>query len=136
MQTRGMRLNMLLIRSYLKDRTIGWLSNGLVTLERPWLNNQVSVSCIPEGVYKVKRDKTGRFQWYRLESVVGRTNIEIHGGVLPEHSEGCILVGMFHDTKYNLKGSDIALNQLLSEIGDNSFELTIRQYDPNVDSFL
>lgn len=31
---------MLPIRSYLKDRTIGWLSNGLVTLERPWLNNK------------------------------------------------------------------------------------------------
>lgn len=127
---------MLLIRSYLKDRTIGWLSNGLVTLERPWLNNQVSISCIPEGRYLVHRDKNGRFQYYRLESVNGRTDIEFHGGVIPTHSEGCILVGMFHDTKYNLKGSDQALAKMLDEIGDTSFELTIRQYDPLIDDLL
>ena len=80
------------------DRT-----NGIVTLpdgteypslERPWLNNQVSVSCIPAGHYKFKRDTHGRFQWFRVLDVEGRTNIEMHLGTKPSHSEGCILLPM------------------------------------------
>lgn len=78
------------------DRT-----NGIVTLpdgseypslERPWLNNQTSISCIPAGHYKFKRDTHGRFQWFRLLEVDGRTNIEMHLGNKPSHSEGCILL--------------------------------------------
>ena len=80
------------------DRT-----NGIVTLpdgteypsiERPWLDNQTSVSCIPAGHYKFKRDTHGRFQWFRVLDVEGRTNIEMHLGTKPSHSEGCILLPM------------------------------------------
>ena len=39
------------------------------TLERPWLNNQTSVSCIPAGHYKFKRDTHGRFQWFKVLDV-------------------------------------------------------------------
>ena len=78
------------------DRT-----NGIVTLpdgtkypslERPWLNNQTSISCIPAGHYKFKRDTHGRFQWFEVLDVEGRTNIEMHLGTKPRHSEGCILL--------------------------------------------
>ena len=62
------------------------------TLERPWLNNQTSVSCIPSGHYKFKRDTHGRFQWFKVLDVAGRTNIEMHLGTRPSHSEGCILL--------------------------------------------
>ena len=82
-----------LIRSYLRDRTVGYIKPSfdgetLRTLERPWLNNAPNKSCIPEGEYTVKRDKTGRFQYYRVCDVGGRTDIEFHGGVLPSHSAG------------------------------------------------
>ena len=78
------------------DRT-----NGIVTLpdgteytslERPWLDNQTSISCIPSGHYKFKRDTHGRFQWFRVLDVTGRTHIEMHLGTRPSHSEGCILL--------------------------------------------
>ena len=78
------------------DRT-----NGIATLpdgteypsiERPWLDNQPSISCIPAGHYKFVRDTHGRFQWFRVLKVVGRTNIEMHLGTKPSHSEGCILL--------------------------------------------
>ena len=78
------------------DRT-----NGIVTLpdgteykslERPWLDNQTSISCIPAGYYKFKRDTHGRFQWFRVLDVSGRTHIEMHLGSKPSHSEGCILL--------------------------------------------
>ena len=78
------------------DRT-----NGIVTLpdgsqfkslERPWLDNQTSISCIPAGHYKFKRDTHGRFQWFRVLDVPGRTDIEMHLGTIPTHSDGCILL--------------------------------------------
>jgi len=79
-----------------EDRT-----NGIVTLpdgtehkslERPWMNNLTSISCIPAGHYKFKRDTYGRFQWFEVLDVDGRTNIEMHLGTRPSHSEGCILL--------------------------------------------
>lgn len=78
------------------DRT-----NGLVllpdgteysTLERPWLDNKPNISCIPAGQYKFIRDTHGRFQWFRVLNVQGRTNIEMHTGSKPSHSQGCILM--------------------------------------------
>lgn len=122
-----------LIRSYLPDRTIGKLSNGLKTLERPWLDNAVGKSCIPEGDYTVYRDHSGKWQFYRFHTVPGRTDIEFHGGVKPRHSAGCILLGMYWDKYYNLQSSPKALNTLIDEIGEDSFSLTIRQYNPDID---
>jgi hypothetical protein len=78
------------------DRTngIATLPDGteIKTLERPWLNNQPNVSCIPAGIYKFKRDNCGRFQWFKVLDVPGRTHIEFHEGHKPTHSEGCILI--------------------------------------------
>jgi len=78
------------------DRTNGILTlpdgGEIKTLERPWKDNEVGVSCIPAGFYKFMRDTHGRFQWFRILSVDGRTDIEIHEGSKPSHSEGCILM--------------------------------------------
>ena len=118
-----------LARSYLKDKTVGILKNldfELATLERPWLRNEVNVSCIPEGVYLVKRDKTGRHQWYSVQDVEGRTFIELHGGRTANHSNGCILIGCLHDDEYNLVESNYGLELLLAYIGDEDFLLHIR----------
>jgi hypothetical protein len=81
------------------DRTNGILTlpdgSQYPTLERPWLDNQPNISCIPAGFYKFIRDTHGRFQWFRVLDVPGRTHIEFHEGTKPSHSEGCILVS--HD---------------------------------------
>lgn len=121
-----------LLRSYLSDRTVGKMGQ-FKTLERPWANNEFSISCIPEGAYEVVRDKTGRFQYYRVQDTEPRTAIEFHGGVYPYHSEGCILIGLNHNKEYNLLGSDSALEKLLEEQGDEPFILVIRQYNPLTD---
>lgn len=82
-----------------RDRTNGILTlpdgTDFPTLERPWKDNQTSISCIPSGHYKFKRDTHGRFQWFRVLDVTGRTHIEFHEGTKPEHSAGCILIN--HD---------------------------------------
>lgn len=106
-------------RTYHSDRTTGALSgpNGFIsaTLERPWKDNKVGVSCIPEGTYRVRRDKVGRFTWFAIESVTGRSNIEFHQGTLPEHSEGCILMPL------------LGLQDLLLETQGEEFTLVIQR---------
>lgn len=124
-----------LIRSYLKDRTIGYLQEiELYSLERPWLDNAPSISCIPEGTYLVQRDKAGKFQWYKVCDVVGRSNIEIHVGNSVKESEGCILLGSSLNAEFNLVHSRSALEKLLKTVGDSSFLLEIRQFDPTKDN--
>ena len=82
-------------RTYFEDRTEGifTLPDGseVTTLERPWLDNAVGVSCIPAGFYKFTRDHHGRFKWWKILYVEGRTHIEFHIGSKVSHSEGCIL---------------------------------------------
>ena len=118
-----------LARSYLPTKTVGILFDEtikLATLERAWANNEKNVSCIPEGAYLVKRDKTGRHQWYSVQDVEGRTFIELHGGRTANHSNGCILIGCLHDEEYNLVESNYGLELLLAYIGDEDFLLHIR----------
>lgn len=105
----------LLDRVYLDDRTLGSIfspQGGIIckTLELPWLDNKRSVSCIPEGKYKVTKEKPipkddpstevdesgGRIfrpYWhFRLHNVPKRSGILIHRGTEITHSQGCILV--------------------------------------------
>ena len=61
--------------------------------ERPWLNNERKVSCIPAGVYIVKWHKSPRFGWcYKVQDVPSRNEILFHSGNLPTQSQGCILL--------------------------------------------
>ena len=128
-----------LTRSYLPGRTIGQIvlpEFAVKTLERAWLGNTPNLSCIPEGLYVVKRDKTGRFQYYAVTNVPGRTYIELHGGVRPTNSDGCILCGESFNCEFNLQDSAIALNYMLRTIGDDSFYLRIRAFNPLFDEWV
>lgn len=116
-------------RVYLPDRVLGSLYiNGkfvVKTLERPWLNNKRGISCIPEGEYDVIKQppKPDRpYSYFRLPNVAGRSGILIHRGIKPDHSKGCILVGMrfVHagNDAWNLENSTDALNLLMSQLPD------------------
>lgn len=80
------------IRSTLwaKDRTFQ-------ILERPWLNNQTNISCIPSGGYKcryLERSVSGKYRnIYLIEGVQGRVGILTHNGNLVIHTRGCLLIG-------------------------------------------
>lgn len=87
----------------------------LDTLERKWANNQRNISCIPEGQYRIKRDRTGRHQWFSVQNVPDRTFIELHEGSLPSHSDGCILL------------SRKSLETLVEWFGDKDWILDIRR---------
>ena len=64
------------------------------TLERPWENNEVNISCIPEGIYQGKKYNSKRHgKTLQIMSVVNRTYILFHTGNTMEDSQGCILLG-------------------------------------------
>lgn len=72
------------------------------TLERPWLGNRKSESCIPPGVYtcrlrnsEVVRETTGGTfsKGWEVTGVHGRTWIMIHPGNTIDDTAGCILPG-------------------------------------------
>ena len=63
-------------------------------LERPWLDNQRSVSCIPVGLYRALRHLSPRFgETFQVQDVPGRSEILFHKGNIDDDTHGCILVG-------------------------------------------
>lgn len=94
-------------RSYLPDgsATFGkWSMDGYecYTLENAWKANQVRVSCIPEGVYTLKKryspivqsSTDGEFgKGWEVTDVPSRTYIMIHPGNWDKDTAGCILPG-------------------------------------------
>ena len=73
------------------------------TLELPWKNNDVGISCIPEGVYIAKRRHSEKYKNHmHITGVEGRSLILIHwgnyaGSVNPKTGhpdiKGCVLTG-------------------------------------------
>lgn len=72
------------------------------TVERPWLQNAPSVSCIPAGTYPLKLgffysgDGIGGkpdYPAYELQDVPGRALIKIHRANRASQVKGCIAIG-------------------------------------------
>ena len=78
-------MKLFLHRTYLAEGTNGTLTvNDDVaplchTIELPWRNNQVKVSCIPAGIYTVRLRYSPRFSWHlHVHNVPGRSTILFH----------------------------------------------------------
>lgn len=101
-----------LARTYLPQATRGMLfvqDKVFHMLERPWLNNQSNISCIPPGEYVAKfleRSTSGRYRnVYWLQDVPGRGGILIHAGNIIDHTKGCLLIG----SKTGMIGNQLAV---------------------------
>lgn len=85
-----------LTRKYHPDGTNGKLTEGTQlichTIELPWLDNQINISCIPEGCYLLKKRWTkSRGYHLTLEEVAGRTSILFHAANnATKELKGCI----------------------------------------------
>ncbi len=91
--------------NYHQEGTLGkWLFNGkhlCFTLERPENGNkpddkqtpQNDSGCIPEGIYKVKKDYTGKFQCFSIQDVPNRSAIETHQANTIDELLGCVALG-------------------------------------------
>lgn len=96
-------VNVLLIRDKMSaDSTLGKLYiNGeyeCETLERVWADNQKSISCIPEGKYKMRfryPRESASYDYLHLlvQDVPNRDYILFHIGNRAKDSRGCILTG-------------------------------------------
>jgi len=131
-------INLLIIRdTFTKKSTIGELFlNGermCDTLELPWKDNQRSISCIPEGVYKVRlrlaRESATRDYLHLLvEDVPNRKWVLVHRGNSAKDSRGCILVGLGSQQDF-VQNSTLAMDLLMKEIlnlGGTNINLIIK----------
>jgi len=94
------------------------------SLELPWCDNQVGLSCIPEGNYQVIKRRSEKFgDVLAIKYVRGRSGVLFHPGNTVEDSRGCILPGL--DVYYEgVLHSKIAMRRLL-EFVPNSCDLVI-----------
>lgn len=120
--------------AYSDSGTFGHLitPDGLryATVERPWLDNKPSISCIPTGVYicQPRRFNKGGYDAIEVTEVDGRTNILMHIANRPEQVEGCIGINTTHGAYghqwVGLNSRD-AFTALMSELGRETFKLSI-----------
>jgi hypothetical protein len=102
----------------------------LVTVERPWLDNQRSISCIPLGNYTVKPGYYNRGGYKAMEvmNVPNRSNILFHRGNTMYDSAGCILItsreGCVNGMWAGLESTS-AFNYFMSVTGSDSHQLEI-----------
>ena len=101
-----------------------------LTLERPWLFNRKSESCIPVGTYKVIRVQSPKHgNTFQVQNVTGRDGINFHKGNLEGDTEGCILVGEQFEPingKPGIAASTAGFAQFLDLLKDlNEFVLEI-----------
>lgn len=99
-------------------------------IEQPWNGNAIGKSCIPAGRYTVRRDTTGRFQWYEIENVPGgRTEIEIHPANHASELRGCVALGLSRSRNgYSVNSSRKAMQAFREEMGDADFELVVQWF--------
>ena len=137
-QTTVSKINLLIIRDTFSEKsTVGELFlNGermCDTLENPYINNERSISCIPEGEYKVRlrtarESATREYLHLLVKDVPNRDWILFHRGNSAKDTSGCILVGFASKQDY-VKNSTFAMDLLMKEIinlGGENINLIIK----------
>jgi len=85
-------------RKYTEQATYGELTIGeltVFTIELPWLSNKNSISCIPEGLYKVKKIiSPSQGLCFSIMDVTDRSHILIHVANYVSELRGCIAPGV------------------------------------------
>lgn len=120
----------LLLRRWITDESTGGLLFGpsgmqLHSLEPPWKDNQIGVSCIPEGKYECTFRNSPRFGWtYILHGTEPRSYILFHAGNFPRDTDGCILVGKSR-SENTIWRSQFALKEFHQVLGGDPFNLEI-----------
>jgi hypothetical protein len=116
--------------------TIGnWYHGDILiccTIERPWLQNKVDVSCIPAATYTIKPINSPHFGLtYEVCDVAGRTHILIHKANRPSELRGCIApvsrYGILSGEWAGLS-SKPAYDKLMTLLAGDEHELEIKRY--------
>lgn len=124
-------------RAYLDNCTIGklYFNGGFVcyTLERPWLNNEKNVSCVPAGIYDLSPYSSSKYHdsfsltchslGVGMTSDYQRTYILIHPANYPDEIQGCIAPGLhLHSRTWGVSDSRVAMNIIRELIGKENIK--------------
>ena len=104
----------------------------LYTVEKQWLGNAPSISCIPPGVYSCRPQKFFRGGYDAVDiSVPGRSHILFHIANVATDVEGCIGVcsklGALGQVWAGL-GSKAAFEVFMGHYGGRQFSLKIQEF--------
>jgi hypothetical protein len=128
-------MTLTLITKSLPTGTFGELSYQgevlCVTVERQFKNNAPNISCIPAGMYTLKKHVSPKFgACFALEnSNIGvtiegpslRTHCLMHVANWPEQLAGCIAPGMhFHPSRWGVASSRDAFDMLMALLPESS----------------
>jgi hypothetical protein len=116
------------------DKTFGVLRYNTLkwfTVERPWLNNQNNVSCIPNGTYTCKWTLSPRLKKYTYEvlNVPKRGGIRIHSANFSTQVLGCIALGNttgIMDGVRGVFGSVTAIRKFNEALNKEDFKLEVK----------
>lgn len=102
------------------------------TFELPWRDNNVNISCIPAGEYKIKMTNSNKFgPTYKVLDVEGRTEILIHKGNTAYDTQGCIMpcstFGLVRGLWAGLS-SKAAYDKLMALLEGDNHTLTIERH--------
>lgn len=103
------------------------------TVERPWLNNQSGISCIPSGIYRCIPHffNRGNYAAIEITGVPNRSAILIHIANKAIELNGCIAPGKslgVLDNMWAVTFSGLAFNDLMGVYGGKEFNLEIKQF--------
>lgn len=124
--------------AYLDMGTFGEIFAGgetFVTVERPWLDNRVNVSCIPEGGYILKpsRYNRGGYDAMQVVSVPHRSHIKMHIANTMFNVKGCIGIGEdlgWINGMLGVTNSTVSFARFMDIVGHQSHKLIIEGYRP------
>lgn len=103
---------------------------NLASVERPWINNQKMISCIPVGEYDCipRRFYRGGYDAVQVLGVPNRSHILFHIGNYVHNLNGCIGVNSIHGAKGNewcAWQSKDAFRRFMDEVGGSKSRLII-----------
>ncbi len=100
-----------------------------ISIELPWLDNQVGISCIPTGAYIGGVYSSVEYpDVYQVKNVPKRSSILVRIGNTISDTTGSILPGMYYGEENNLPAacsSTYALDKIRALIGASDFNLII-----------
>ena len=101
-----------------------------LTLERPWVDNQANISCIPAGSYTCQRIRSPKFgETFEVMNVPNRSHVLFHKGNTLDDTHGCILVAEEFSGTFDhpmLASSARGFGELMQLLeGRATFEITV-----------
>lgn len=108
----------------------------MYTVERPWLENNRRISCIPEGLYRCRSRmfNRGGYETFEITDVPGRSEILFHVANVSSDVNGCVGLGSYLgcvNGQWGVMSSREAFSRFMAYVGRmDSFLLELSGASP------